>query len=267
MPELAELKLTADVINKTKEITFNQVKKNPIHKCPDIKINYQEFKISSESRGKELMLNISDKNSTDNFKVRMTMGMSGFFAITKKDSLYKHSHLSFYSKYHDIVLSFVDVRRFGKWKIANNWSKNRGPDPVTEYDLFVENIKNNYNKRAFNKPICEFLMNQKWCNGLGNYIRAEVLYRIPDLNPWTSAREAFQKFPELFRLCKEIPLRAYALGGGELKTWKNQLTESQVKEDLIKCYSVKGMSSIKDSNSRRFWYDPKWDKINKNIDG
>jgi formamidopyrimidine-DNA glycosylase len=28
-----------------------------------------------------------------------------------------------------------------------------------------------------NKPICEFLMNQKYVSGIGNYLRAEILYR------------------------------------------------------------------------------------------
>lgn len=35
-----------------------------------------------------------------------------------------------------MVLSFVDFRRFGSWAIVDDWGVDRGPDPVLEYDLF-----------------------------------------------------------------------------------------------------------------------------------
>ena len=35
----------------------------------------------------------------------------------------------------------------------------------------------NLEKSVFNKPICEVLLNQKYFNGIGNYLRAEILYR------------------------------------------------------------------------------------------
>ena len=39
------------------------------------------------------------------------------------------------------------------------------------------NILNNLDKNAFDQPICEVLLNQKYFNGIGNYLRAEILYR------------------------------------------------------------------------------------------
>lgn len=35
----------------------------------------------------------------------------------------------------------------------------------------------NLDDKAFDKPICEALLNQKFFNGIGNYLRAEILYR------------------------------------------------------------------------------------------
>lgn len=32
--------------------------------------------------------------------------------------------------------------------------------------------------KAFDRPICEALLNQKYFNGIGNYLRAEILYRF-----------------------------------------------------------------------------------------
>lgn len=40
-----------------------------------------------------------------------------------------------------------------------------------------ENVMKNLDDKAFDKPICEALLNQKFFNGIGNYLRAEILYR------------------------------------------------------------------------------------------
>ena len=59
MPELAELKLTSDFINRSaKDKIFHSVWKNPVHKGKEIKIGFP-FSIDAVSRGKELMLRIT----------------------------------------------------------------------------------------------------------------------------------------------------------------------------------------------------------------
>ena len=60
-----------------------------------------------------------------------------------------------------------------------DWSKDRGPCPMFDYDNFRQNIIDNLDEPAFkNKPICEVMLNQKYFNGIGNYLRAEILYRL-----------------------------------------------------------------------------------------
>lgn len=44
--------------------------------------------------------------------------------------------------------------------------------------FFRENVLSNLSDKAFNRPICEALLNQKYFNGIGNYLRAEILYRL-----------------------------------------------------------------------------------------
>jgi endonuclease VIII-like 1 len=274
MPELAELKLTADYINQQSVgRTFLKVKKNPKHKGVDIFecIDFP-FQLAAKSRGKELMIEIStapEFATAENYKVyhlMMTMGMSGYFNWVPAGTISKHSHLKFYTG--EGSLDFIDVRRFGKWKWGY-WNKDRGPDPTEQFQDFVRNIKDNLNKKEFDKPIHEVLMNQKYFNGIGNYIRCEVLYRIETLNPFISARDAIKEYgEEIFMLCKAIPERAYLLGGGELKDWKNPFqfeTLEEVKmgwKEFMKCYGVPGMATIIDKGGRRFWYDPKWKSIN-----
>lgn len=263
MPELAELRLTADYINSSaKGLKFINITKNPSHKGNDIYIKPSHFIITAESRGKELMLTLTYRDSHEIVKLLMTMGMSGFFQLHNTETLPKHAHLSFIST-DGVSLSFVDVRRFGKWKISDNWSPNRGPDPINEFDKFKENILSNLDKAAFNHPIHLMLMNQQYFNGIGNYLRAETLYRLPHINPWDSARDVISGDHKILRLCSEIPKVAYILGGGQLKDWKNPNgIDASDFYRFMKCYGNPVMSKIKDKNGRTFWYDSKWNSVN-----
>lgn len=270
MPELAEIKLTAEYINQSaKDLIFTEVIKNPAHKGAEIKIPFTKFQLHAESRGKEIVLYILEVGDIDHIPIRMSMGMSGHFKLTKTGAEPKHSHLQF-KTINNHTLNFVDVRRFGKWKVGETWSENRGPCPVAEHDAFIGNILENLDRRIFDKPLMEIMMDQKYFNGIGNYLRAEILYRLPHVNPFQPARMALESEPEIFKLCREIPELAYVLGGGKLKSWENPLGEavdlSKPKQQLFQCYGNSQMSKIKDKTGRTFWYDPKWDGIDLNTE-
>ena len=58
MPELAELKLTADYINESASgLKYKTIEKNPVHKGEEVNKPFNNFEITAESRGKELVLN------------------------------------------------------------------------------------------------------------------------------------------------------------------------------------------------------------------
>lgn len=259
MPELAELKFTADYVNQVSEgQTYVGVEKNPIHKCDDLNIPFKKFKIKAVSKGKEMVLYFLDKLSDQYIPVRITMGMSGHFKLTNTGQEPKHSHLKFYRS-DGTTMSFVDVRRFGKWKQGVAWSENRGPDPTTEYDMFWTKVMTNLTK--LNKPLYEVLMDQKYFNGIGNYLRAEIIYRAGDVDPFLPAGMQFAKYPKLLELCRDIPLLAYAKGGGSIKDWDNPFGDNSIQEKFMLCYGNDKMSKRKDRNGRTFWYDPKWDDV------
>lgn len=269
MPELAELKLTAEYINHiAKDKIFHGSKKNPAHKCPDLEMDLNfPFTIEAQSRGKELMLEISTHpnfatpETMQTMYLMMTMGMSGHFKWIETGTFEKHAHLLFRTEGGS--LAFVDMRRFGKWKWGF-WGKDRGPDPTSDFQNFVRNVKTNLHKKDFDKPICEVLMNQKWFNGIGNYLRAEILNRV-NVNPFVSAREALTACPDIYRLCRWAPLQAYSLGGGQLKDWENPFgiegTASSW-DEFITCYGNPAASKVTDRNGRTFWYNPRWDTEN-----
>jgi endonuclease VIII-like 1 len=263
MPELAELRLTSEYIKTVSNgREFTRIEKSQAHKGIEFSAPYPTFKISAKSKGKEIVMYLYPNEATPVYTpIRMTMGMSGHFQLTETGKEAKHAHLKFYST-DGYTLSFVDVRRFGKWKLGEEWSSNRGPDPTLEFQNFVRNVKENLHKKDFDKPICEVLMNQKYFNGIGNYLRAEILYRV-DVNPFISAREALQGNPEIYQLCKWAPMQAYKLGGGQLKDWENPFgKESEMKSwsEFMRCYNNPKMNKVVDTNKRTFWFDPKWNK-------
>ena len=46
-----------------------------------------------------------------------------------------------------------------------------------------ENVLRNLADKVFDRPICEALLDQRFFNGIGNYLRAEILYRSAS-RPW-----------------------------------------------------------------------------------
>ena len=259
MPELAELKFTSDYVNQVSEgATYVRVEKNPVHKCDDLDIPFESFKIKAKSKGKEMVLYFLDENSDKFIPVRITMGMSGHFKLTNTGDEAKHAHLKFYRK-DGTTLSFVDVRRFGKWKQGLVWSDNRGPDPTTEYKAFWDNVMTNLTK--LKKPLYEMLMDQKYFNGIGNYLRAEIIFRAGDVDPFLPAGMQFARYPKLLDLCRDIPLLAYAKGGGSIKDWDNPFGDEAIQVRFMLCYGNAEMAKRKDRNGRTFWYDKKWDNV------
>jgi len=261
MPELAELSLSSQMINRVTEGKVStHIKKNPEHKGLDVVTPYEKFSIESLSRGKELLLIIKDQTnpgfSNAEMSLKFTFGMAGHFKYTKTGEEKKHSHLMFYTD-DGHTLSYVDVRRFGKWK-WDGWGNGRGPDPTKDYKGFVKHIEENLDKRAFDKPIGEALLNQFYFNGIGNYLRAEILYKT-NQNPFEPAREAIKNNPKILAYCNTIPTEAILLGGGQLKQWENPFgVEPDRFQKWMLCYGNKEMKQTIDGTGRRLWYDPKW---------
>jgi endonuclease VIII-like 1 len=256
MPELAEVKIMSEFINKkANRRVFVEMRKSAVSKVKtSMKLPFDDvFSISSISRGKELKLILKTKASSAN--LMCSMGMSGHWAFTKKGEEPKHSHLMF-DTIDGWTLSLVDVRRFAKWKWGD-WNKGRGADPTYEYEEFVDSIYKNIEHKSFQREICEVLLDQKWFNGIGNYLRSTILY-YADQCPWVSAKEAILNNPKILELCRDTPLNAYELAGGQLKDWVNPFGEINRISFMEWVFYNKGASCI-DGSGRRLWFNPKWE--------
>ncbi|XP_041794563.1 endonuclease 8-like 1 [Chelmon rostratus] len=299
MPEGPELHLASLYVNKMcNGVVFTgPVRKSEVSKSPDVPFTCEAYRITATSRGKEVMLTLTPMKSDDPKRrvkagqadrpmdIVFRFGMSGYFRFTTEDELPKHAHLRFYSKEKPCrVLSFVDARRFGSWQSNGTWQPGRGPCIMFEYKSFRENVVSHLSDRAFDRPICEVLLNQKYFNGIGNYLRAEILFRL-NIPPFVAARTVLEglesedscenekpvkkeyadtKTPDrasqkrlkgetgdLLRLCNIVPLEVVSLGG---KGYDPEKADYSDFEAWLQCYYVDGMKSVRDHNGRTMWF-------------
>ncbi|KAE8617455.1 hypothetical protein XENTR_v10009081 [Xenopus tropicalis] len=276
MPEGPELHLASLFVNKVcNGLHFaGAVEKSAVSKNTDVPFNCPEYTISSVSRGKEVKLILTPlSDGSEETHIIFRFGMSGSFKFTPPDQIPKHAHLRFYTKDAPChVLSFVDPRRFGTWVVHGSWQPERGPCVMQEYEKFRENVLKNLSDKVFDKPICEVMLNQKYFNGIGNYLRAEILFRlaIPPFIPARSVLEAVKyqnqnnelslskkikikkENPDILHLCHLVPLEVINLGG---KGYDPEHSDNYSEfEKWLRCYFVPGMKSLRDSNGRTIWF-------------
>ncbi|XP_065194971.1 endonuclease 8-like 1 [Sycon ciliatum] len=284
MPELPEIRLAAGIVNDVCKgrVFTGAVRKSPVSKNPEVLFAAQAYTISAESRGKELALSLcklgqgvsahgghpdkpavklerGDASEADSehdaMRLLFHFGMSGRFQFTTRADVHKHAHLMFTTNEHPPhILSFVDVRRFGTWHVMPDdriWSPDRSPDPVWEYVPFRENVLRNLANAAFNKPICEALLNQQYFNGIGNYLRCEILFRA-SIPPFACARDVLTGLPkdQGFTEVKEVLNLRNGAG------YDPDGTEEKYSEFLgwLQCYTRAGSSNCRDHNGRTVWY-------------
>ncbi|NWU10595.1 NEIL1 Endonuclease, partial [Cephalopterus ornatus] len=247
---------------------------------PEVPFRSEAYRISALARGKELRLTLSalDPAAAPPQDLVFRFGMSGSFRLCPAAELPRHAHLRFLTRESPPrALCFVDARRFGSWRLGDAWQQDRGPCVVSEYQAFRENVLRNLDDKAFDKPVCEALLNQKYFNGIGNYLRAEILHRLK-IPPFEKARtvlealkdqeekrkkdpsltlskkvKLMQKNPDLLELCRTVPM--------EVITAEKQLLDSEYSinyatfKNWLQCYMVPGMNSLRDRSGRTIWFD------------
>lgn len=262
MPEWTEITITSDYINHTcNNLTFNDIEKYSHKNCPSLEnLKGKNFFLNSCSYGKILLLNIQDEKN-NSYSLIFNFGMTGFFDFnyTEKIKNNKHTKIAFFTKEENYALAFNDVRNFGNWKLDENdlfplEGGSRSFDPVRDFEKWKNQIENNIHRKTFNKPIYEMLLDQKWFNGVGNYLRSTILYYIDD-NPFISAKDFIQRNPCFFNKVYEVLQNSYKLGGGQIADWKNPF-QIEAKDFKNWVFYRKGMG-IK-TKGRTFWFNPKY---------
>lgn len=276
MPELPELHGMSQVINShAAGRIFFKCKTSSVTKLPRVKPPRGKFVITAQSRGKELMMSLMPVPQTRNMAsavyILCNMGMTGFFeAVFSHNSRHKHAHLSFYAT-DGSVLSFVDQRRFGTWRsmAAFVWPEDRGPDPVKEYVAFRLGVVAALaaRPRSFDKkPICQVLHDQSLFNGIGNYLRAEILHRA-GIPPFTCAKDVLMLLPpeqpkhecDLLTYCRGVPeevinMHLSKYQGSSASASADTEPEHGRWKKWLRVYGHKDASWAVDKEGRRIWF-------------
>ncbi len=144
-----------------------------------------------------------------------TLGMTGNWSQERNS----HTAIRF-----DIgrELYFNDIRHFGTLKFVygsgemNKKLKSIGPDMLSKppgEEWFKKFLKVPVN-------ICKLLMDQKKISGVGNYVKAEALYRSR-ISPWREANTLSEtEAVVLYRSLIEILQESYSLGGASLRNYR-----------------------------------------------
>jgi len=252
--------------------TFIKCMKSAISKQSKVTVP-KKFRIAAQSRGKELMMTLTPIDSArSSVYVLCAMGMTGFFEPSSSlKSSHKHAHLKFVAS-DGSVLSFVDPWRFGSWRQKGSfeWSKDRGPCPVKEHAHFRRAVADAVSakpKRFADRPICQVMHDQTLFNGIGNYLRAEVLHRA-GVPPFASALEALgslpaeateNRDPDLLTLCRDVAQEVLNLKMSKYKGGKDAKSEDGEQEQgrwqkWCRVYSHDDASWAVDKQGRRIWY-------------
>lgn len=133
---------------------------------------------------KELPLTIKNINCKGKFlywKLEKDWYLFNTLGMTGKWSTEQNKHAAVEIKTDSETVYFEDIRRFGTLKAAQGHDKldtklnKLGPDMLSnppDENLFLTRVG-----RCLKQPIVQFLMDQSHISGVGNYIKAEALYR------------------------------------------------------------------------------------------
>ena len=166
-----------------------------------------------------------------------TLGMTGGWSINTHTA-----HKTVRLRLDQDDYYFNDVRHFGTVKFvkSKNLLQHRlatlGPDVLAgppSQQSFYQSIV------ASSKTLAEYLMNQKNVSGVGNYIKAEALYRAK-LSPWRKGNTLTrQDSDNLLKAITDVAQESYKLQGTTLANYKDLLGEEGGFSEKLQVYGKK----------------------------
>lgn len=202
MPESPEVRIFVENLSKYKHSNLLNINfLSGRYKHHQLPLNFKEFQKLFPLK----LSNIHNKGKFiyfvfDDYSIWITLGLSGYFT-TIKDS---HSHIEFITDKG--IFYFNDVRNFGtinfcldKQELEKKLNK-LGIDVLDEEisdEIYIKKMR----KVNQNKIIGEVLVEQNIISGIGNYLRAEILYKVK-ISPFRKLKDLSNI--ELSKLKKNI---------------------------------------------------------------
>lgn len=274
MPEIAEVFLMSQSIS---DIAYRQQisnieilggrhgpDKNGDSRAPE---NFKELcdslpmKLSEvKTKGKKCYLKLTNDNANV-YYILISFGMSGSIyyeptdeqllsANVSREIYMKHFHIKVCLNNNNSCFYYGDIRRFGTWQIFTDTPSfekqldKLGP-PIVDFNVkdypkgftdedFVTIFRQKKNRQ---KIIAQTLMNQEVISGVGNYIRAEALYRAK-IYPFAKPDDLSDT--DLILLSDNlhmIAVNAYHCQGTSLYTYTGAKKEKGNFQDFLHVYN------------------------------
>lgn len=161
--------------------------------------------------------------------------------VTREEYM-KHFNIRFSSETGESFY-FGDPRHFGTISLTQDRKSidkklaSLGPDMLTGPPITdAEFIKIFRGSKFANKNICKVLMDQHAVAGVGNYIKAEVLY-AGHINPWALVSDLDDAtLTQLHQSIRHVALMAYESRGASLYTYTGTRREKGEFQDMLKVY-------------------------------
>jgi len=195
------------------------------------------------------------------------LGLEGSW-FKSKDDVELNNLILFKMQVKDFYLCYKDTRHFGSIEYILNYESlqqrlDKGIDIMNEENT-IENwhciIKEAIKRHRKPLQICEFLLEQRYILGIGNYLRAEILYAA-GVNPFKTINELSPSEIEL--LCEHSFIemqRALNGRGASLRTYKDFSGNAGSYKTRIYGHSIAPngfpIVRMKDRNNRTIWFCP-----------
>eukprot|EP00768_Dysnectes_brevis_P008502 gnl/Dysnectes_brevis/7738_a13279_176.p1 GENE.gnl/Dysnectes_brevis/7738_a13279_176~~gnl/Dysnectes_brevis/7738_a13279_176.p1 ORF type:complete len:324 (-),score=66.50 gnl/Dysnectes_brevis/7738_a13279_176:42-1013(-) len=242
MPEHAEVHAFSEYFNSlTNGINFTDYRflrvhstslaltahKRPIITPPSALRN--QFTMKSKARGKQFIMCLRSTTESKYAQyILLGFGLTGFIstAASMEEARTKQARIVFVGPRELVCICAEDVgscywsdvtertRRTG----TLGWDPQRGPDPVTEFPAFLARLTSgslpgSSPRLPLSTSLCEALLDQRFFNGVGNYMRAEIVHRL-GLPPFDPLRGAIASPGGVWRLAvvvRQVSKEARAL--------------------------------------------------------
>lgn len=235
MPEGPEVTIIAEGLNKlvsgcyTMGFEFNN-KSRYSKKAPD---GFNDFQQSLQD-GLVKVVEVLNKGKfiywkfSNGFYLMQTLGLSGGWFHEEK----RNSGCQFFFKdketYEIRTIHYDDQRRFGTMKFTNDLTvlENKlsqiGPDLLNDKEFDIADWLAIFHKsRNQNKMLVKVITDQKIMSGIGNYLRAEILYEAK-LSPHRIINSLSDKeLSKLYKATRYCINEAYKFGGTSLRHYSD----------------------------------------------
>ncbi len=169
-----------------------------------------------------------------------TLGMSGYWS--SQPGNHARGALSTVDHW---TMFYNDMRNFGTFRYVNSQEElekklsSLGPDLLSgEVSLkeFRESLRKGSRK---NKPISQLLMDQSVVSGVGNYLKAEILYSTK-ISPHRLCKDiSEEELQSLLYASTSIMKRSYESGGATIKNYKSTSGKNGVYTRRFAVYNQK----------------------------